>query len=165
MYSRREQNLARYYWKSTIDPTSGDYSNVFYVLKFYNKSISALTQLQISAKYEILINTVFLNRYYYLNDILWQEGFFIDFAQKKSTDKFVRKFLIVSAYLFSERVVFDKVIRVYSDLIFFVSGYKAIYYFTSVSKMLLALLLTLSLLLVTSTILIVVILYDISVLV
>lgn len=127
--------------------------------------MNALTQLQISAKYEILINTIFLNRYYYLNDILWQEGFFIDFAQKKSTDKFVRKFLIVSAYLFSERVVFDKVIRIYSDLIFFVSGYKAISDFTSVSKMLLALLLTLSLLLVTSTIIIVVILYDTSVLV
>ena len=127
--------------------------------------MDALTQLQISAKYEILTNTIFLNRYYYLNDILWQEGFFIDFAQKKSTDKFVRKFLIVSAYLFSERVVFDKVIRIYSDLIFFVSGYKAIYDFTSVSKMLLALLLTLSLLLVTSTIVLVVILYDLSVLV
>ena len=165
MYSHIKQNLARYYWKSTIDPISGYYSNVFYVLKFYNKSMNALTQLQISAKYETLVSTVFLNRYYYLNDILWQEGFFIDFAQKKSTDKFVRKFLIVSAYLFSERVVFDKVIRVYSDLIFFVSGYKAIYDFTSVSRMLLALLLTLSLLLVTSTIILIIVLYDISVLI
>ena len=73
-----------------------------------------------------LINTVltnflesfiFLRNYYILNDLIWQDGFLIDFLQKKVVDKWMRKFLIYSAYLFNERLVFDYVVRFYIDLI------------------------------------------------
>ena len=122
---------------------------MFGVLKFYNKSIGAILHIQVLYKAKILVNTTFLNKYYYLNDILWQEGFLIDFAQKKTADKFVRKFLIISAYLFSERLVFDKVIRIYSDIVLFVSGNKTIYDFNNIANMLLFLLALISILLLT----------------
>ena len=125
------------------------YSSMFGVLKFYNKSISTILHIQVLYKAKVLVNTTFLNKYYYLNDILWQEGFLIDFAQKKTADKFVRKFLIISAYLFSERLVFDKVIRIYSDIVLFVSGNKTIYDFNNIANMLLFLLALISILLLT----------------
>jgi hypothetical protein len=109
--------------------------------------------MQILYKSKVLVNTTFLNKYYYLNDILWQEGFLIDFAQKKTADKFVRKFLIISAYLFNERLVFDKVIRIYSDVLLFVSGNKAVYDFNNIANMLLFLLAVIGVLLLTFIIL------------
>jgi len=122
---------------------------VFGAVKFYNKSVSAVFNLQILYKSKFLVNTLFLNKYYYLNDILWQEGFLIDFAQKKTADKFVRKFLILSAYLFSERLLFDKLIRIYSDVILFISGHKTIYDFSSIANMLLFLVVLIAGLVVT----------------
>jgi len=122
---------------------------MFSVIKFYNKSLSTILHLQVLYKIKVLVNTTFLNKYYYVNDLLWQEGFLIDFAQKKTADKFVRKFLIISAYLFSERLVFDKVIRIYSDIVLFVSGNKTIYDFNSIANMLLFLLVLISVLLLT----------------
>ncbi len=55
----------------------------------------------------------FLRSYYILNDIIWQDGFLIDFLQKKIIDKWIRKFVIFSGYLFNERLVFDYVIKFY----------------------------------------------------
>ena len=125
------------------------YSRVFSVLKVYTKLINTMLHIQVLYKSKVLVNTTFLNKYYYLNDILWQEGFLIDFAQKKTTDKFVRKFLIISAYLFSERLVFDKVIRIYSDIVLFVVGRQASYDFNNVANMLLFLLTLVSVSLLT----------------
>lgn len=95
----------------------------------------------------------FLNRYYRVNDLVWQEGFFIDFVQKKSVDKFIRRFLILSTYLYSERLVFDKLIRVYSDTILFLTNYKTIFEFNSVANILSYLLATLSIFIVLATLL------------
>ena len=39
----------------------------------------------------------------------------IDFLQKKSADIFVRKFVIFTGFLFSERLAFDYVVRIYID--------------------------------------------------
>jgi len=62
-------------------------------------------------------------------------------------DKFVRKFLIHTIYLFNERVIFDKLIRIYSDIILFISNNKTIYDFNNVANMLLMLLFVIILLL------------------
>jgi len=75
------------------------------------------------------------------------------FCPKKSTDKFIRKFLILSAYLFSERLIFDKLIRVYSDLIVMFSNSKSIYDFNNVANMLMSLLVFILLLLLAVIIL------------
>lgn len=93
-----------------------------------------------------LINTVltnflesfiFLRNYYILNDLIWQDGFLIDFLQKKVADKWMRKFLIYSAYLFNERLVFDYVVRFYIDLIVWPTYRINIYEFNNVSSTLL----------------------------
>jgi hypothetical protein len=46
---------------------------------------------------------------------MWSDGFLIDFLQKKTADLWVRKFLIYTGFLFSERLVFEFVVRVYTD--------------------------------------------------
>lgn len=46
---------------------------------------------------------------------MWVDGFLIDFLQKKSADIFVRKFVIFTGFLFSERLAFDYVVRIYID--------------------------------------------------
>ena len=80
---------------------------------------------------------IFLRNYYILNDLIWQDGFLIDFLQKKVVDKWMRKFLIYSAYLFNERLVFDYVVRFYIDLIVWPTYRINIYEFNNVSSTLL----------------------------
>lgn len=82
--------------------------------------------------------SAFLPRYYQLNDLLWQDGFLIDFLQKKMVDKWTRKFLIYSGYLFNERLVFDWVVRFYIDLVIWPTYRVMIYEFTNVASTLLA---------------------------
>ena len=80
---------------------------------------------------------IFLRNYYILNDLIWQDGFLIDFLQKKVVDKWMRKFLIYSAYLFNERLVFDYVVRFYIDLIVWPTYRINIYEFNNVASTLL----------------------------
>lgn len=65
----------------------------------------------------MLTISVNLEYFYKISDLVWQEGFLIDFTQKKIVDKWVRKFLSNSSYLFSERVMFDFIIKIYTNLI------------------------------------------------
>ena len=62
-------------------------------------------------------NTFFLKLYYTRTELLWQEGLLVDFLQKKSTERFVRRFLTVTSYLVSERLFFEWAVRFYLDLI------------------------------------------------
>lgn len=79
----------------------------------------------------------FVRNYYILNDVIWQDGFLIDFLQKKIVDKWVRKFVVYSGYLFNERLVFDYVVRFYIDLVIW-PGYRInIYEFNNVASVLL----------------------------
>lgn len=82
-------------------------------------------------------NFYFLRNYYILNDLIWQDGFLIDFVQKKIIDKWTRKFLIYSGYLFNERVLFDYAVRFFIDLVIW-PGYSInIYEFNNVASTLL----------------------------
>ena len=58
-----------------------------------------------------------LARYYRINDLMWQDGLLIDFLQKKVADKWIRRFLVSSSYLYSERVLFTFVTRFYIDFV------------------------------------------------
>ena len=60
----------------------------------------------------------------------------MDFLQKKVADNWVRRFLIRSAYLFSERLVFDKIVRFYLDLIIWPSHTLFIFEFNNVANVL-----------------------------
>jgi hypothetical protein len=81
-----------------------------------------------------LTQVFFVRDYYLLNELMWQDGFLIDFLQKKVVDKWVRKFLIYSAYLFNERLVFDKVVKFYIDMVFWPTQQRSIFEFSNVSS-------------------------------
>lgn len=79
----------------------------------------------------------FVKRFKKLNDLIWQDGFLIDFLQKKVVDKWIRGFVIFSGNLFSERLLFDNVVRFYIDSIFRSISSITIYEFNSASSILL----------------------------
>lgn len=79
----------------------------------------------------------FLKKFKKLNDLMWQDGFLIDFLQKKITDKWIRGFVIFSGNLFSERLLFDNIVRFYIDYILKPISYITIYEFNSASNILL----------------------------
>jgi len=66
-------------------------------------------------KYLVIYNFVFLPTYYTRNENVWVDGFLFDFLQKKSADLWIRKFVIYTGFIFSERLVFDSVVRIYLD--------------------------------------------------
>ena len=81
----------------------------------------------------VLDQLFFLNRYYRINDLIWQDGFLIDFLQKKVIDKWTRSFVIYSGYIFSERLLFDIVVRFYIDFVVWPGHSVSIYEFNSVA--------------------------------
>ena len=60
-------------------------------------------------------NLTFIPIYYYRSELIWSDGFLFDFLQKKSVDTWLRKFVINTGYILSERMVFDKIVRLYID--------------------------------------------------
>lgn len=56
---------------------------------------------------------------------------------KKVVDKWTRKFLIVSAYLFNERLVFDRIIRAYLDLVIWAGNKITIFEYNNIASTLL----------------------------
>lgn len=74
-------------------------------------------------KKKIIKNFTFLPKYYLRNENLWLDGFLFDFLQKKSADLWIRKFVIYTGFIFSERLVFDSIIRLYLDNVLWPSHY------------------------------------------
>lgn len=71
--------------------------------------------------------------FYRLNDLLWQDGLIIDFLQKKVADKWIRRFLVYSSYLVSERIIFEVVVRFYIDFVVWPASMKSVFDFVNVS--------------------------------
>ena len=86
-------------------------------LNRYNNFSKLLKQAQLKLQILIITNSSFLKNWYKLSDLIWQEGFLVDFTQKKIIDKWIRKFLTHSSYLFNERVLFDLIIKIYINFI------------------------------------------------
>jgi len=78
----------------------------------------------------------FLKTYYSRNENLWQDGFILDFLQKKTIDIWIRKFLIYTGFLYSERFLFDLVIRFYVDNIIWVFHKFSLFELNNVSELL-----------------------------
>ena len=110
-----------------------NFSSLFF---FYNYFIFNLIMLWKTILNNFFNRLFFITNYYHLTDLIWQEGFLIDFLQKKIIDNWVKKFLIYSSYLFNERLVFDKVTRFYLDLIIWPMHKYFIFEFASVSNIL-----------------------------
>lgn len=89
------------------------------VFSFHKKINNFLYEFSFFINKSTLIflhKTYFLTYYYSLNDLLWQEALIIDFLQKKIINNWTQKFLVISSYLFNERVVFDSIIKFFLDL-------------------------------------------------
>ena len=57
----------------------------------------------------------FLPLFYFRNNLIWADGFLIDFLQKKTADLLTRKFFLFTGFLFSERFIFEIVVKLYLD--------------------------------------------------
>lgn len=80
--------------------------------------------------------STFITTYYTRNENLWGDGFLFDFLQKKTADAWVRRFVIYTGFLFSERVVFDSVVRVYLDNLIWPGHSYSTFEVSNVSEML-----------------------------
>lgn len=83
----------------------------YYILKRWNTFFFNVSNLFSEINTNLLYKINFLDRYYFFNDFIWQEAFLVDFLQKKIVNKWVYKFLIVSSYLFNERLIFETLIN------------------------------------------------------
>lgn len=101
---------------------------------FYNNLIYNFNKIKTDYLNNFIYKTYFLFNYFLLNELIWQEGLLMDFLQKKVADNWIKKFLIYSSYLFNERLVFDKVIRFYLDLIIWPMHKLFIFEFNNVSN-------------------------------
>lgn len=91
---------------------------------------------------EIIRSFSFISIFYRRNDLMWNDGFLFDFLQKKTIDLFIRKFVIFTGFLFSERLVFDSVIKLYLDNFIWPAHNVSIFEVSNVSEMLSMLLTT-----------------------
>nr|APW82414.1 orf535 [Laurentiella strenua] len=89
----------------------------FLFFKIYNRITFNIQNLHSELIKNFLIKTFFFKKYFKLNDLIWQEGLLFDFLQKKTIDNWIKKFLIFSAYLFNERLVFDKIVKFFINLV------------------------------------------------
>ena len=113
------------------------------LLRFMNSYTSLLLRLKLLLRQSLaqLVNLFsVIPTYYRLNDLLWQDGLLIDFLQKKVVDKWIRRFLVYSSYLFSERVLFEFVVRFYIDFVVWPMQKTTPFEFTSISMTLLMIL-------------------------
>jgi hypothetical protein len=80
--------------------------------------------------------TLFIPKFYIRNEYVWQDGFLFDFLQKKTADAWVRRFVIYTGFIFSERLVFDSVVRLYIDNLIWTLHHFSIFELNNVSEML-----------------------------
>lgn len=79
-----------------------------------------------------------LHKYFIINELLWQEGFYTDFLQKKIADNWIKKFLIGASYLFNEKLVFDAIIKFFINSILVPFHKFSIFEFNSLANLLFA---------------------------
>jgi hypothetical protein len=82
----------------------------------------------------------FIPQYYTRNENIWMDGFLFDFLQKKTADAWVRQFVIYTGFLFSERLVFDVIVRLYLDNIIWPAHNNSIFETSNFNEMLLSVL-------------------------
>ena len=82
------------------------------------------------------IQTNFLPTYYVRSELIWQDGFLFDFLQKKTADAWVRQFVIYTGFIFSERLVFENVVRFYVDYLIWPFHSYSLFETRNVSEML-----------------------------
>lgn len=127
-------------FSTLLNSILGPFSAAVSLPSTLSNSLDRLSRLQKHLLARLLHSLKFLPGYYRMNDSIWQEGLLVDWLQKKVFDKWVRRFLVHSAYLVSERVVFDIFVRFYIDYVIWPSHRFSIFDFRSVASLVLHLL-------------------------
>ena len=98
---------------------------------------NSTTRLVLASAWDkLLAKSLFISTFYTRNENIWQDGFLLDFLQKKTADAWIRRFVIYTGFLFSERLVFDSVVRIYLDNLIWPGHNKSIFETSNVSEML-----------------------------
>ena len=118
-------NLSKVFYKMTL------------IKNLSGKIILFITTFFKEIKLSVLKNFSFLPKYYHRNENLWVDGFLFDFLQKKSADLWIRKFVIYTGFIFSERLVFDSVVRLYLDNVLWPMHYFSLFEANNILEMLL----------------------------
>lgn len=105
-------------------------------IKKYNQLIVRLKTFTLLLLSQLISLTSSLSSYYSINNLLWQDGLIIDFLQKKIMDKWIRRFLIVSSYLFNEKIMFNFVVRFYIDFVVWPMTFKGPFTVSNVGSLL-----------------------------
>lgn len=84
----------------------------------------------------VLTKLNLLSPYYLRSELIWQDGFLFDFLQKKTADAWVRRFVIYTGFLFSERLVFEAVVYLYINNLINVAHKLNTFEVSNVSEML-----------------------------
>ncbi len=105
-------------------------------------TFNVITFVQYSLYQSLIKQTNFLHLYYIRSEYIWQDGFLFDFLQKKTADAWVRQFVIYTGFIFSERLVFEHVVRLYIDYLIWPLHKYSIFETSNVSEMLNAVLFT-----------------------
>lgn len=101
------------------------------------KRFKLFTNIQLR---QVVYRFQYLPKYYRLNDLMWQDGLLVDFLQKKFLDRWIRKFLVSSSYLVSERTIFKFIIKFYLDYLITPLTWLNIFEYTNISFTLLTIL-------------------------
>lgn len=111
-------------------------STLINFIKFFSILTKVIYNFLSNFQKLIIKNFIFLPTYYKRNELLWVDGFIIDFLQKKSIDIFLRKFVIYTGFIFSERLVFDYIVRFYLDNLIWPLHYINIFEFNNIREIL-----------------------------
>ena len=117
-------------------------TRIIYMLlvKQFNLYLNVLTQSTSFFINSLLVNvlhrTNFIEKYYIRSEYIWQDGFLFDFLQKKTADLWVRQFVIYTGFIFSERFMFENVVRLYLDYLIWPGHNLSLFETNNVSDML-----------------------------
>lgn len=109
---------------------------VFTFFCYYNRIQYNLIKIKSLFLIFFVNRSYFITNYYSLNELIWQEGLLIDFLQKKIADNWIKKFLIYSSYLFNEKLLFDKIIKFFLNLIIWPAHKLSIFDFNNTANIL-----------------------------
>lgn len=106
-------------FESRLLPLKLKILNFFYLMcaVFSQKILFSVNIFCTNVLRSFLAQILFLPKFYQTSDLIWQEGLLIDFLQKKLIDNWTKKFLIRTAYLFNERLVFEKITNFFLNLL------------------------------------------------
>ena len=118
---------------------SSNYGSFWYFSNLYQTYVSKNFKIVLTNMWDLTnTKTLFIPTFYVRNEYIWQDGFLFDFLQKKTADAWVRRFVIYTGFIFSERLVFDSVVRIYIDNLIWTLHNFSIFELNNVSEMLLS---------------------------